>query len=157
VTPNPSTQAASLREMALSLPASDIGATEIPNGARVFGVLMESRIGDAVVTLVCFVDGTTSLYFSGGGGVIGAGQHESVRAAATALVALGNHFAPSFTLTTTFPLPAAWRVRFFLRTFDCTKTEEVAESDVTTPRVPLFSLFAAGQRVISAVRELGLV
>jgi hypothetical protein len=143
--------------MALSLSASDIGAVEIPNGARVFGVLMESRIGESVATLVCFVDGTTSLYFSQGGGVIGAGQHETVRSAATAFVALGNHFAPRFTVTTTFPFPPAGRVRFYLRTFDGTKTEEAAESDLTTPRVPLFSLFVAGQRVISAIRELGLV
>jgi hypothetical protein len=150
-------QAASLRELALSLSASDIGAVEIPNGARVFGVLMESRIGETVVTLACFVDGTTSLYFSGGGGVIGAGQHETVRTAATALVTLGNHFAPSFTVATTFPFPLAGRVRFYLRTFDGTKTSEVAESDVTTPRVPLFSLFVAGQKVITAIRELGLV
>jgi hypothetical protein len=143
--------------MALSLSAADIGAVEIPNGARVFGVLMESWIGNTIATLVCFVDGTTSLYFSSGGGVIGAGQHETVRTVATSLVALGNHFAPSFAVTTTFPFPAKERVRFFLRTFDGTKTSEVDESDVTTPRVPLFSLFFAGQRVISAIRELGLV
>jgi hypothetical protein len=41
-------------------------------------VVMDWNIGSGVATLVAFRDGTTSIYLSSGGGVIGAGAHESV-------------------------------------------------------------------------------
>src|SRR6185503_9039174 len=43
-----------------------------------YGILMETGYETAVATLVCFVTGDTSLYFSNGGGVIGAGKHANV-------------------------------------------------------------------------------
>jgi hypothetical protein len=40
-----------------------------------------NHVGKAVVSLVAVAKGGTSLYFSTGGGVIGGGEHDSVRAA----------------------------------------------------------------------------
>ncbi|MHB8971456.1 MAG: hypothetical protein ACYC3X_09105 [Pirellulaceae bacterium] len=38
-------------------------------------------------------DGTTSLYLSSGGGIIGAGEHDSVRSPASALLRLTQQYA----------------------------------------------------------------
>ncbi|MGC3961509.1 MAG: hypothetical protein QM813_27370 [Verrucomicrobiota bacterium] len=42
-------------------------------------VLMEFSLPQAIVTLLAVDDGTASLYFSNGGGLIGAGTSEAVR------------------------------------------------------------------------------
>lgn len=59
-----------LRSQALSLSAELAGAHKED---EVFGVLMETGYPKAVATLVSARDGAASLYFSSGGGTIGAG------------------------------------------------------------------------------------
>ena len=44
----------------------------MPLRPDVWGVLMELGLEQGVATMVAFADGTVSLYFSGGGGIIGA-------------------------------------------------------------------------------------
>ncbi|MGL1888667.1 MAG: hypothetical protein OCD76_19295 [Reichenbachiella sp.] len=46
----------------------------------VLAVLMETGYEEAIVTLVATKDGSASLYFSNGGGVIGTGEHDNVSA-----------------------------------------------------------------------------
>ncbi len=48
---------------------------------------METGYREAVATLVGVVDGTSSLYFSNGGGFIGAGSHAAVAEANRTFVA----------------------------------------------------------------------
>jgi hypothetical protein len=59
-----------LRAQALQLTAAQVGPAD-----AVFGVLMETGYPEAVVSLVALSDGTASLYFSNGGGIIGTGGH----------------------------------------------------------------------------------
>lgn len=64
-----------LRRRLLAARAAELGLVAgAPTEA--WGVLMETAYPDAVVTLVALADGTTSLYFSNGGGIIGAGAHD---------------------------------------------------------------------------------
>ena len=50
------------------------------NDPFVYAALVDMNMGSAYASLACFIDGTTSLYFSTGGGIIGAGQeHEEVK------------------------------------------------------------------------------
>lgn len=83
---------------------------------RVWGVLMEIGYPEPVATLVALSDGTTSLYFSNGGGVIGAGEHGAVRDAASHLLTVANAHIANFEPTSATPLPTVGRVRFYLRT-----------------------------------------
>ena len=154
---DPAAAAAALRSLAFSHPPDLVGYIATPGGPRVFGVLMEIGYEKAVATLACFADGTTSLYYSTGGGVIGCGEHDTVAAAAKSLVALANVYLQLFAPTTTFPLPPAGSVRFYLRTVDGTLTVERSEKRVTVQGDPLFPLFYAANVVITAVRELGHV
>ena len=157
VSPEPASQPSTLREMALSLSASDIGAVEIPNGARVFGVLMESWIGESVVTLVAssMARRASTSAAVAASSVRGSTRPFARRRLRSSLLAITLHRASPSRLR--FHFHRLHACRFYLRTFDGTKSREAAETDLTTPRVPLFSLFFAGQKVISAIRQLGLV
>lgn len=68
-----------LRCQVLALKPNDHGLSD----RQPFAVLMETGYEEAVATLAVIADGTTSLYFSNGGGVIGAGQHAAVRKASS--------------------------------------------------------------------------
>ncbi len=74
---SPQQMYAELRTQVLRLTPADLGddAREAP----VLALVMETGYPEGVATLVCVVDGSTNLYFSNGGGVIGAGERREVR------------------------------------------------------------------------------
>jgi hypothetical protein len=151
--PDPAEVIRGLRQQALTLEASQLGVAPTRERPHVWGVLMETGFPEAVVSLVAFADGTTSLYFSNGGGVIGAGEHESVRVASAALLGAAEAHVAGFAPAGETPLPAAGRVRFYVRTFGGTLTAETDEQDLGHRRHPLAPVFHAGHAVIAAVRE----
>ena len=140
-----------LREQAFSVTPGQIGL-DPSSGLTVWALIMETGYEQAVASLVTFRDGTTSLYFSNGGGVIGAGQHQSVQHASRAWLDMAetqlSHFAPA----ATHPLPSVGRVRIYARTFDGLLHAEAAEDDLGEGRLPLSPLFHAGHRVLTEIR-----
>ncbi len=114
---------------------------------------METGYPEAVATLAVFAEGSTSLYFSSGGGVIGAGEHESVRETHGPFFAEAEARLGAFTKATDTPLPTEGRVRFYVRTFRGTLTADALEEDLGEMRHELSDLFHAGHSVLSAVRE----
>ena len=58
----------------------------------VLAVLMETGYPEAVATLAAVMDGSASLYFSNGGGIIGGGETPGPNAAARKLVAQAAEF-----------------------------------------------------------------
>jgi hypothetical protein len=56
---------------------ADIGVSSASSEGVPLGVLMETGYDSATVTLFALSDGTTSLYFSNGGGVIGGQGQET--------------------------------------------------------------------------------
>ena len=70
-----------LRNMVFNLNPKDIGLSKGSFGHPVWGMVMETGFTEGSFTLVAIADGTTSLYFSNGGGIIGGGEHEAVREA----------------------------------------------------------------------------
>jgi hypothetical protein len=151
--PSPAEVSRELREQVFSLPARELGISPAPGHERVWSVLMETGCPEAVATLVTIADGTTSLYFSSGGGIIGAGEHAPVREAANIFIAAADANVDAFDPATEHPLPNTNRVRFYLRTFDGLLTAEANEEDLGEGRHPLSSLFHLGHDVIAAVRE----
>ncbi len=71
----------SMRKMAFNIKPEQLGIN-LENDDQVYGSIVDMEVGDGkIASMVCFLDGTASLYFSNGGGIIGAGQHENVREA----------------------------------------------------------------------------
>ena len=116
-------------------------------------VLMETGYPEAVATLVAVSDGSVSLYFSNGGGIIGAGEHAPVRSVAAKFLAAAAVYVPQASLAQQFPLPSRGRVRFYLVTSQGTYTAEAAEDDLGYERHPFAPLFHQGHELIAAVRE----
>ena len=152
--PDSADAARDLRQQALTVDASDLGLAPTAARPSVWGLVMETAYPEAVATLVVLADGTTSMYFSNGGGVIGAGEHDSVRAASEMVLSATEAHLSHFVTVGETPLPDVGRVRFYVRTFDGMKGAEADEEDLGEGRHPLSPVFYAAHDVIGAIRHV---
>ena len=143
-----------LRRQALETDPAELGFAPSPEHPRVYGVLTEMGYPTAVATLACFIDGSTSMYFSTGGGIIGAGEHEQVARVSIAFVGFADGFVDLTEPAIEFPLPSVGRVRFHLLSFTGNSTAEAGEEELAEQRHPLSRLFYGAQAVISQLRLL---
>lgn len=138
-----------LRDLALSVTAKTLGVS-----GEVHGVLMETGYPEAVITLVAMADGAASLYFSNGGGIIGAGEHDGPKVAARSLIAFAAHNLEKLSPTTATPLPAPGRTRFYALMECGILTAEASEVDLGENRHALSPLFYAAQELITEMRRV---
>src|SRR2546427_3290116 len=117
---DPTEMSRKLREQALTVAYDELGLGPTVARKNVWGVLMELGYPQAVATLVALGDGTTSPYISTGGGIIGAGEHPPVRAAAEKLLGATEAHLDGFQPVAETPLPQTRRVRVYARTVDGT-------------------------------------
>jgi hypothetical protein len=144
---------AGMRAQVLQLTAA---ALHLPARPHVtIAAMMETAHAEAVASLVTIAGGSASVYFSTGGGIIGRGEHESVRAPARAFLDLAAASRAELQATDSFPLPRPKQVRFYLVTTDGVLTGEAPEDAVGHMVHPLFPLFHSGHAVIAAMRQLG--
>jgi hypothetical protein len=140
--------------MALNVSLADLGLKVEGEEFAAYGVLMETGYAGAIVTLVAYATGDASLYFSNGGGVIGAGKNEAVRDAAKNFVADGQFFLEQMERATECPAPASGRTHFYLLTDrGIYASRSYLEDDLGSGRADLSELFFAGHAVISEIRE----
>lgn len=139
-----------MRGKVLGLKPEMIG---LPSGATdPLAVLMEMGDEDAVSTLVCVADGSVSLYFSTGGGIIGAGGHAPVRTAGLAMIQRATELCDHFNPVESFPLPRPDSVRFYLITSGGVRSVE-AGREIGSAQHVLYPMFVAGNEVIARTRE----
>ena len=150
----PREASAGLRQQAFDVTAHHVGARPTPGRNSAWGLIMETGYPTAVASLITFSDGTTSIYFSSGGGVIGAGGHSEVRDASKALLTSVNTYLKEFTPATQHPLPSVGQVLFYARTFEGLLSAQAAENDLGEGRHTLSPLFHAGHRVIGHLRQI---
>lgn len=150
--PEPAPIYTELRNRVLTLEPNEVGIVQSEEIANVWGVLMEFVLSEAVVTLVSLADGTTSLYFGNGSGIIGGGEHASVAKASKTLVSNSEKYFKSMTPTTSFPLPSVGRVKFYILTFSGTFTADIDENELGEGKHDLSPLFYSGQKVITQIR-----
>jgi len=150
--PEPVTIFKNLRDTLLSMSPARLGVFPSEALPNVWGVLMETGYFPAVVTLVSLADGTTSLCFGTGGGVIGAEKHSTVREATAAFIASAEFHRGRLVPADSFPLPDVDRVRFYVLTFTGTLTAEAGERELGKGTHKLSALFYAGHDVITQIR-----
>ena len=116
---------------------------------------METGYPEAVATLVGLADGTTSMYFSNGGGMIGAGQHPQVAASDEALARVGRRRSlddlPETPGDVQLPDEGDDPVRGGDRE-PAAAPRERPEDELGGGGHPLSPLFYAGHDVITAIR-----
>ena len=150
---NPADVIRRLREQAFRIGAVDLALTPTPSRPHVWGAIMELGYPTGIATLLTFAEGTTSLYFSNGGGVIGAGDHAAVRDAAEAFLDVVEVHLAEYGPVEETPTPRIGRVRLYARTFAGTLGAEATEEQVGENLHPLSPVFLAGHAVITAIRE----
>jgi hypothetical protein len=143
-----------MRTMALNLSAEELGLTSENYPNEVWGILMETGFEDGSFTLLVLADGTTSLYFSNGGGIIGAGTHEKVQKASSTLLAGANHFRKNTKPTSSFPYPLAGVVNFYLMGRNGVTKYSAKEQELGEDNDPLSQLFYTSHSVISELRQV---
>jgi len=142
-----------LREQILGLDPAEAGITAAPESG-LWGGLMEMGLDNGTATLVALADGTTSLYFSTGGGVIGGGFRPPVAEATRSFLAsLDAHLADLVPDAST-ELPAAGRTALVALTRGGRLRAEAAEDDLGYGRHPLSPVFLAAHDVITELRIL---
>lgn len=142
-----------LRAQAFTLVATDLELVPTPSRPRVWGAIMELGYPTGIATLLSFAEGTTSLYLSNGGGVVGAGEHTAVRQAADVFLDVVEAELTELSPIEETPMPRIGRVRFYARTFEGTLGAEATEDQLRQKLHPLSPVFFAGHAVISAIRE----
>lgn len=153
-TPNPAAMAADMRSRALAVKLQDLGLTASSYPHAVWGVVMDTGLDrGGAYSLVVLADGTTSLYFSTGGGIIGAGEHARVRQAAGAMLSEANRLRTETKPTESTPLPSSGQVAFYLLSNAGTLTASGAEASFGGGKERLSPLFFAGHNVITEVRK----
>jgi hypothetical protein len=141
-----------LRNQALALDAAALG---IATDTRVFGVLGEFGFPQGVATVVALADGTVSMYFSGGGGSLGLGQHEGPRKAAEALLREAPAALPLAAKDPGLPLPQAGEVRFWFLTNEGPVTAAATESELAAGTSPLTKLHGLLHDLLTQIRTTG--
>jgi hypothetical protein len=141
-----------LRDQVLQLEPGAIGQKDAAQ-ATVYAVLMETGYPEAVATLVGVSDGTASLYFSNGGGIIGGGEHEPVRKVCGEFLRLAQDYVSKSDITDTFPLPKQGYVRCYLVTPGGVYTFEAPVDELGYKRHPCSPLFLKGHELITVIRE----
>ena len=138
--------------MVIDLDPATVGLAPATCGP-VWGVVMDSVFptGDWYC-LAVLADGTTSIYTSGGYGVIGAGQHESVRAAGSALLAKAAQQLALLSPSGGSGLPSPGMVALRALTFEGQRLLVAPEKELGKGKHPGSALFYACQEVITQVR-----
>ncbi len=143
---------AGLRNSLLTTKAEAIGLKPAAN--EVWGVMMETGYSKAVASLVAVADGTVSLHFSNGGGIIGLGQHPGPRRIGKEFIALAQQFAAQAKPTTDFPLPQLDFTSFCLLSGSGVLFVEANANDLGQGRHPLSRLFLKGHELITEIRVI---
>ena len=143
-----------LRSQLLTLDPASVGLQPSDDLPTLWGALMEMGFPEGAATIVSLVDGTTSMYTSTGGGVIGGGQHETVAVMSLRFLAEAERTTEGLTDPSGDPdLPPHGTVSFVLLGYSGMRTGLANEDELASMQHPLSRLYAAGQDVITALRE----
>jgi hypothetical protein len=139
-----------LRNQVLHLTPDQLGGAF--SDAPILALLMETGYPQAVATLVGVVDGSVSLYFSNGGGFIGAGTHKAVADSNTRWLQAGVEVLPLLSPVSEPLRPDEGMTQFVAITTTELRAATAAEEELGKGRHELSPFFYAGQDVITQIR-----
>jgi hypothetical protein len=115
---------------------------------------MEMGFPNGIATLVALADGTTSLYTSTGGGIIGGGFHQAVAAATHAFLNCVEEHITELRPDPDTALPASGLAIIRALTYTGRLSAEAPEDDLGHGRHQLSPVFHAGHQVITQLRMI---
>jgi len=142
-----------LREQVFSLASGKVkGLSATKEG--IYAVLMETSYPDATFTLVAVSDGAASLYFSNGGGIIGAGEHDLVRKEVFSLLSGVPEYLRQSENTSKTQLPKQDHTSFYFVTNKGVYTMDALEDDLGNNKHKFSPLFHQAHALITAIRQV---
>jgi hypothetical protein len=141
-----------LRNQLLTLNPRDVDITPTAEHPHAWACLMEFILSKSVVTLAAIIDGTASLYFSTGGGILGSGNHPTVGSAAKTMVSEAEAALAYTQQAQDYPLPTEGLIRFYILTHAGIFTAESPETSLSIRKHQLSGLFTAGENLITQIR-----
>jgi hypothetical protein len=141
-----------LRERLLTTDPGSLALGPSDRLPRVWGALMEMGTVSGTASLVAVADGTTSLYLSTGGGIIGGGEHPQVADASSAFLDAVEAALDALDSVDEAVVPEPETVRFTALTYDGLRGGGAPEDDLGAGRHPLSPLFVAGHDVLTQLR-----
>lgn len=121
-------------------------------GRNDVAVVMDVARPDATLTVFGASTGDASLYSTNGGAVIGGTVSPKIRAAAVAFAQEAARQESQFTKVSEYPLPAAGKVRFYVKTASGVSMAERSLDSLDA----LEPLHRAGERVIAELEASGI-
>ena len=144
-----------LRTMVFEVDPDTIDVSLETHRRAAWCALLEFGLAGGTASLIAIADGTVSLYTSTGGGVIGAGEHQAVRAVAERFLDEASDAVVFMRRVGDVPgTPGPGNVGIHVRTFDATLSAELPEAVVSRARHELSPLYIAGQDLLTEVRLL---
>lgn len=138
-----------LREVAFSTRSEDVEVKATPGQEEVYGVIVEFPDDGALVTVVGFASGDSSVYRSTGGGLIGGRREPLVAAAARSLVARAQIQLADLPLVKAYPTPALEHVTVYVLTTEGLRGVEKDRFQIEAATDPLNPLYAGAQKIVS--------
>ena len=141
-----------LRKMLLSARPSDFGLGPSSALPRVWAAMLELRFGDSIASLVAVAEGSTSLYLTTGGGIIGGGEHEPVRKENRKFL---EHIEKTLEMFVPIDAPLAvlqGSVAFAVLTYEGLRGARDTDERMMSKQSPLWPAYYLGQEVITALR-----
>lgn len=143
-----------MRQRVMDTDPLSVGILPNDSSSLVWGIMMEFVTGSTPVTLVSLADGTTSLYFGNGGGVIGGGGDAGVAQASRDLVALAESYLDDLQPIKEIPLISGEIIRFIALTYNGSLCIDVPQVRLFNGNHLFMPLFNQANRVISLLRML---
>ena len=132
--------------------ADELGVAPTDALQNVWGIMRETGYAEGALTLVTLAEGTTSLYLPNGSGVIGAGEHVSVRAAGDAFLRTAEFALSKFKAPGDESPPQEGEVSFLALTHSGVVSAREREQTLSEGVGPLSALYFAGEALLSQVR-----
>lgn len=152
--PAPADDYVQFRSLILRLDPAELGLVPTAASPHVWGVLVEMGYAVGNATLVALADGTTSLHYSTGGGLLGSSGYSPLAEASQALVAQAENYLQHASLSNDLPLPLAGQVKFILLTYSGIYAIESDEKSLSTDGHLLSPLYRTAQNTLAQLRSL---
>lgn len=142
-----------LRKLAFQIRPEKINVP-LENDKQVYAAVVDMQMGDHTATLVCIIDGTTSLYLDNGGIILGLGQkHQSVADEARMFLNKSSLVLDILKPSDDFSLPPEYLHNVFLFTKSGIYKTQIEPGRYHTYDNKTKSLFMLYQRVLLSIRS----
>lgn len=141
-----------LRGQILALTPDQLKLAPTTDLPHVWAAFMDLGVSDSVASLLASAEGTSSLYFGTGGGIIGAGKHPQVKAANRRFLVALDAALDALAPMTEAALPETGHIRFAALTYDGLRGADAVEDELKAGGHPLAKSFLAGHELIAYLR-----